>query len=83
MPREAKLFGSSSGSAVRGFLKFRANIPLRWIGNARTSWKRIEPEIVPSFRLLMRLSKNRLGHELPSRTRAGIQTSPAPLGDGS
>ncbi len=28
MPREAKLFSSSSGSAVRGFLKLRANIPL-------------------------------------------------------
>ena len=27
MPREAKLFDSSSGSVSRGFLKFRANIP--------------------------------------------------------
>jgi hypothetical protein len=27
MPREAKFFGSSAGSAVRGYLKFRANIP--------------------------------------------------------
>ena len=26
MPREAKLFASSSGSVVRGYLKFRANI---------------------------------------------------------
>jgi hypothetical protein len=31
MPREAKLFTSSAGSAVRGYLKFRANIPPRWI----------------------------------------------------
>jgi hypothetical protein len=59
MPREAKLFASSSGSAVRGFLKFRANIPPRWIGNARTSRKRIEPEIVRAFRSLMRLSEDR------------------------
>jgi hypothetical protein len=59
MPREAKLFASSFGSAVRGFLKFRANIPPRWIGNARTSRKRIEPEIVRAFRTLMRLSKDR------------------------
>jgi hypothetical protein len=40
MPREAKLYASSSGSAVRGFLKFRANIPPRWIQNAKTSRKR-------------------------------------------
>jgi len=26
MPREAKLFSSSAGSVVRGYLKFRANI---------------------------------------------------------
>ena len=49
MPREAKLFSSSSGSVVRGFLKYRANIPPRWIRNARTSRKRIEPEIVQSL----------------------------------
>jgi len=52
MPREAKLFSSSSGSAVRGFLKFRANIPPRWIKNARTSRKRVEPEIVRDLRTL-------------------------------
>jgi hypothetical protein len=46
MPREAKLYASSSGSVVRGFLKFRANIPPRWIRNARASRKRVEPEIV-------------------------------------
>lgn len=50
MPREAKLFTSSSGSVVRGFLKFRANIPPRWIANARASRKRVEPEIVRAFR---------------------------------
>ncbi len=41
MAREAKLFSSSSGSVVRGFLKFRANIPPRWIRNAQNSRKRI------------------------------------------
>jgi len=59
MPREAKLFSSSSGSVVRGFLKYRANIPPRWIRNARTSRKRIEPEIVQSLKLLKRLRKTR------------------------
>jgi hypothetical protein len=29
MPREAKLFASSSGAVVRGYLKFRANITPR------------------------------------------------------
>ena len=41
MPREAKLFDSSSGSVVRGFLKFSANIPPRWIKNAKASRKRM------------------------------------------
>jgi hypothetical protein len=59
MPREAKLFSSSSGSVVRGFLKYRANIPPRWIRNARTSRKRIEPEIVQSIESLKRLRKTR------------------------
>src|SRR5215470_1977680 len=49
MPREARLFISSAGSAVRGYLKFRANIPPRWIKNARGSRKRIEPEIAEGF----------------------------------
>jgi len=59
MPREAKLFVSSSGSAVRGFFKFRANIPPRWIGNARKSRKRIEPEIVEALRSMKRIQRNR------------------------
>jgi hypothetical protein len=59
MPREAKLFLSSSGSAVRGFFKFRANIPPRWIGNARKSRKRIEPEIVKALRSVKRIQRNR------------------------
>jgi hypothetical protein len=59
MPRKAKLFASSSGSVVRGFLKFRANIPPRWIRNARTSRKRIEPEIVHMLGYLRRLRKTR------------------------
>jgi hypothetical protein len=59
MPREAKLFDASSGSVVRGFLKFSANIPPRWIQNARASRKRLEPEIVRIFRDLKRLKKTR------------------------
>jgi hypothetical protein len=59
MPREAKLFVSSSGSVVRGYLKFRANITPRWIRNARSSRKRIEPEIVRALRGLTQLRKNR------------------------
>lgn len=59
MPREAKLFSSSSGSVVRGFLKYRANIPPRWIRNARASRKRIEPEIFQSLGSLKRLRKTR------------------------
>jgi hypothetical protein len=55
MPREARLFTSSAGFAVRGYLKYRANIPPRWIKNARGSRKRIEPEIAGSFRSLKRL----------------------------
>jgi hypothetical protein len=59
MPREAKLFDASSGSVVRGFLKFRASIPPRWIQNARASRKRFEPEIVRTFGDLKRLRKTR------------------------
>jgi hypothetical protein len=59
MPREAKLFVSSSGSVVRGFLKFSANIPPRWIQNARTSRKRVEPDVVRAFGILKRLRKTR------------------------
>ena len=55
MPREARLFTSSAGSVVRGYLKFRANIPPRWIRNARASRKRIEPEIAGGVRSLKRL----------------------------
>jgi hypothetical protein len=55
MPRKARLFTSSAGSVVRGYLKFRANIPPRWIKNARASRKRIEPEIGEAFRSLKRL----------------------------
>jgi hypothetical protein len=59
MPREAKLFSSSSGSAVRGFVKFRANIPPRWIKNARNSRKRMEPEIVKALRSMKTIQRNR------------------------
>jgi hypothetical protein len=59
MPRQAKLFASSSGSAARGFLKFRANIPPRWIKNAQRSRKRIEPEIVEALRSVRNIQRNR------------------------
>src|SRR5436190_7303828 len=59
MPREAKLFVSSSGSAVRGFFKFRANIPPRWIKNAQKSRKRMEPEIVRALRSVKSIQRNR------------------------
>ena len=59
MPREAKLFLSSSGSAVRGFFNFPANIPPRWIGNAQKSRKRIEPEIVKALRSVKSIQRNR------------------------
>jgi hypothetical protein len=59
MPREAKLFWSSSGSAVRGFFKFRANIPPRWIRNAQKSRKQIEPEIVKALRSVKSIQRNR------------------------
>src|SRR5450759_1655186 len=59
MPRKAKLFFSSSGSAARGFLKFRANIPPRWIQNAQKSRKRIEPEIVEALRSVRNIQRNR------------------------
>ena len=59
MPREARLFASSSGSVVRGFLKFRANIPPRWIQNAKTSRKKVEPDIVRALTALKRLRKTR------------------------
>ena len=59
MPRKARLFTSSSGSAVRAFLKFRANIPPRWIKNAQTSRKRIEPEIVEALHSMISIRRNR------------------------
>src|SRR5207237_3809821 len=55
----AKFFRSSAGSAVRGFLKFQANIRPRWIRNARGLRKRIEPEIVHAMRSMVRIAKNR------------------------
>ncbi len=58
MPRKAKLFLSSSGSATRGFLRFRANIPPRWIKNAQKSRKRIEPEIVDALRSVKSIQRN-------------------------
>jgi len=59
MPREAKLCSSGAGSAVRGFVKFRANIPPRWIKNARNSRKRLEPEIVEALRSVKSIRRNR------------------------
>jgi len=59
MPREAKLFVSSSGSAVRAFFKFRANIPPRWIKNAQKSRKRMEPALVKALRSVISMQRNR------------------------
>jgi len=59
MPRHAKLFLASSGSAARGFLRFRANIPPRWIKNAQKSRKRIEPEIVEALRSIKSIQRDR------------------------
>lgn len=59
MPREAKLFLSSSGSAARAFLRFRANIPPRWIKNAQKSRKRIEPQLVHTLRTVKSIQRNR------------------------
>src|SRR5207302_5685974 len=59
MAREAKLFSSSSGSAVRAFFKFRANIPPRWIKNAQKARKKIEPEIVEALRSVRSIQRNR------------------------
>jgi hypothetical protein len=59
MPREARLFASSSGSSGRAFLKFRANIPPRWIKNAQKSRKRIEPELVEALRSIVSMRKKR------------------------
>src|ERR1700688_3880847 len=59
MPRKARLFASSSGSAARGFLKFRANIPPRWEKNAQTSRKRIEPEIFEALHSMVSIRRDR------------------------
>jgi hypothetical protein len=71
MPREAKLFTSSAGSVVRGYLKFRANIPPRWIKNARVSRKRIEPEIAERFHSLKRLRIRRPRAQVAIRNAQG------------
>lgn len=67
MPREAKLFTASGGSPVHGFLKLRANIPPRWIKNARNSRKRLEPEVLASLRKLVTLQKKRPGAKVAIR----------------
>ena len=59
MPRQARLFDASGGSVVRGYQRFRANIPPRWIKNARSSRKRIEPEIAKGLRSLEHLRTDR------------------------
>jgi hypothetical protein len=64
MPREAQLFDSCSGSAVKGYFKLRGNIPPRWINNARTSRKAIEPSIEKYMRKLQSLRKKRPGAKI-------------------
>lgn len=76
MPREARLFISSAGSVVRAYLKFQANIPPRWIKNARRSRKRMEPEIVQRFRSLQRLRIRRPNAEVAIRdTRKELRSA--------
>ena len=62
MPRKARLFASSSGSAARGFLKFRANIPPRWIKNAQKSRKRIEPAVTQALHSMVSMREIAPGH---------------------
>src|SRR5438309_11888415 len=81
MPREARLFTSSAGSVVRGYLKFRANIPPRWIKNARGSRKRIEPEIAESFRSQTSADQETKGESRDSERAAGIALGLGSLGD--
>lgn len=57
MPREAQLFDSCSGSAVKGFLKLQGNITPRWINNAQASRKTIEPSVEKCLRKLQGLRK--------------------------
>jgi hypothetical protein len=57
MPREARFFNSCAGSAVRGFMKLRGNITPRWIANAHTSRKRLEPDIEKRLHKLRVLQK--------------------------
>lgn len=59
MPREARLFDSCSGSAVKGFLKLQANVTPRWIENARISRKSSEPSVKKCLLTLQDLRKNR------------------------
>jgi hypothetical protein len=40
-------------------LRFRANIPPRWIKNAQKSRMRIQPEIVDALRLVRSIQRNR------------------------
>jgi len=68
MPREAQLFDSCSGSAVKGFLKLHGNIPPRWIDNARTSRKAVEPSIEKYMRKLRGLRKKRPGAKIAIKT---------------
>jgi hypothetical protein len=58
MPRKAQLFDSCAGSPVGGFLRLQGNIPPRWIENARTSRKLVEPSLNIGLRKLHSLRKN-------------------------
>lgn len=71
MPRRARLFDSCSGSAVRGFTKLRGNITPRWIANAHTSRKRLEPAINKLLRELRTLRKRRPHAKVAIRNTEG------------
>jgi hypothetical protein len=76
MPREAKLFNSSAGSPVRGFLKLSANVTPRWIENARVSRKNLEPEVSNRLRQLKSLLKRRPGAKVAiKQARKDVRSS--------
>jgi hypothetical protein len=75
MPREAQFFDFCYGSAVKGFLKLQGNIPPRWIDNARTSRKTIEPAIEKYLRRLQGLRKKR------PRAKSAIKSATKDLRD--
>jgi hypothetical protein len=59
VPREAKLFNASDGSAAKGFLRLSGNIPPSWIDRETKSRKQREPAVLAALHHLKRLRKRR------------------------